>query len=192
MIGFISKMFGGSKSEKDIKQILPIIDEINHHSKASESLTNDQLRNKTQEFKQRIREHLSQVNEEIARVNKEAEDLPFNDITGKDTLYQQVDALKKDRDKQIEVVLEEILPEAFAVVKETARRFKENTELVVTASDLDKDLSIKKEHIRIEGNKAIFKNTWMAARNLITWNMVHYDVQLIGGYVLHSGKISEM
>ena len=192
MIGFISKMFGGSKSEKDIKQVRPIVDAINQHFTAIQSLSNDELRNKTLEFKQRIRQHLSNIDEEIARVNKEAEELQFNDITGKDTLYQQVDALKKDRDKKIEEILKEILPEAFAVVKETARRFKENSELAVTATDLDKDLSVKKEHIRIEGNKAIYKNQWMAAGNLITWNMVHYDVQLIGGYVLHTGKIAEM
>jgi preprotein translocase subunit SecA len=185
-------MFGGSKSEKDIKQINPIVDQVNQHFSTLGALSNDQLRGKTQEFRQRIREHLSSIDGEIDNVNKQAEDLPFNDITGKDTLYQQVDKLKKDRDKEIEGILEEILPEAFAVVKETARRFKENTELVATATDLDKELSIKKEHIRIEGDKVIFKNTWMAAGNLITWNMLHYDVQLIGGYVLHTGKISEM
>ena len=192
MIGFISKMFGGSKSEKDVKQVTPIVEEINKSFSAFQTLSNDQLRGKTQEFRKRIQEHLSNIDKEITSVNKEAEELPFNDITGKDALYQQVDKLKKDRDKQIEEVLKEILPEAFAVVKETARRFKENAEIVVTATDLDKDLSVKKEHIRIEGDKAIFKNSWMAAGNLITWNMVHYDVQLIGGYVLHSGKISEM
>ena len=192
MIGFISKMFGGSKSEKDVKQVTPIVEEINKSFSAFQTLSNDQLRGKTQEFRKKIQEHLSNIDKEITSVNKEAEELPFNDITGKDALYQQVDKLKKDRDKQIEEVLKEILPEAFAVVKETARRFKENAEIVVTATDLDKDLSVKKEHIRIEGDKAIFKNSWMAAGNLITWNMVHYDVQLIGGYVLHSGKISEM
>src|SRR4030095_229558 len=192
MIGFISKMFGGSKSEKDIKQISPIVDQVNEHFSTFKSLSNDQLRNKTQEFKKRIREHLSKIDQEIDSINKEAENLPFNDITGKDTLYQQVDALKKDRDKQIEEILQELLPEAFAVVKETARRFKENPEIEATATDLDKDLSVKKEHIRIEGDKVIYKNQWQAAGNLITWNMLHYDVQLVGGYVLHSGKISEM
>ena len=171
MIGFISKMFGGSKSEKDVKQVTPIVEEINKSFSAFQTLSNDQLRGKTQEFRKKIQEHLSNIDKEITSVNKEAEELPFNDITGKDALYQQVDKLKKDRDKQIEEVLKEILPEAFAVVKETARRFKENAEIVVTATDLDKDLSVKKEHIRIEGDKAIFKNSWMAAGNLIrgTW-----------------------
>ena len=156
-------MFGGNKSEKDIKQIAPLVDQINQDFTAYAALSNDQLRGKTQEFKQRIKDHLSNIDKQISDINRQAEELPFSDITGKDTLYQQVDQLKKDRDQQIEEILKEILPEAFAVVKETARRFKENTELVVTATELDKELSIKKDHIRIEGEKALFKNSWMAA-----------------------------
>ncbi|HYF31411.1 MAG TPA: preprotein translocase subunit SecA [Chitinophagaceae bacterium] len=192
MLGFFSKMFGGSKSEKDIKLIYPLVEQINQHFASYQSLSNDQLRNKTQEFRQRIREHLSQIDGEIAGLSKQAEELPFSDINGKDALYQQVDVLKKDRDQQIEQILKDLLPEAFAVVKETARRFKENTELRATASNLDRDLSVKKDHIRIEGNEVVYKNSWMAAGNLITWNMLHYDVQLIGGVVLHQGKIAEM
>lgn len=192
MLGFISKMFGGSKSEKDIKSIQPIVEEINQHLASYQSLTNDELRGKTGEFKARIKEHLRAIDEEITSLNKQAEELPFSDITGKDTLYQQVDKLIKDRDKQIEEVLKEILPEAFAVVKETARRFKENDTLVATATQLDRDLSVKKSHITIEGDASIYQNTWNAGGNLITWNMIHYDVQLIGGSVLHQGKISEM
>ena len=159
---------------------------------AYQSITNDELRNKTQEFRKRIKDHLTEIDAEIIEKNKAAEELPFNDLHGKDTIYQEVDKLKKDRNKKIEEVLEEILPEAFAVVKETARRFKENTEIVSTATQLDRDLSIKKNYIRIEGDKSIFKNTWTAAGGEVTWNMVHYDVQLIGGAVLHQGKISEM
>lgn len=192
MLGFLSKMFGGSKSEKDIKTIQPIVQQINQHFAAYQSLSNDQLRNKTQEFRQRIKAHLQKIDDEIAGLNKQAEELPFSDINGKDVIYQEVDKLIKDRDKQIEVVLKELLPEAFAVVKETARRFKENTELVATATQLDRDLSVKKDYIRIEGDKSIFNNTWNAGGAPITWNMVHYDVQLIGGTVLHEGKISEM
>ena len=192
MLGFFSKMFGGSKSEKDIKKILPLVDQINNHFASYQVLSNDQLRHKTQEFRQRIREHLTNIDNEIAAINQQAEELPFSDINGKDALYQQVDVLRKDRDQQIEQILKDLLPEAFAVVKETARRFKENTELRATATDLDRDLSVKKDHIRIEGNEVVFKNSWMAAGNLITWNMLHYDVQLIGGMVLHEGKISEM
>ena len=192
MLGFISKMFGGSKSEKDVKSIQPIVQKINQHFASFHSLSNDQLRSKTTEFKTRIKEYLKDIDDEIASLTTQGEELPFSDITGKDNIYQQVDKLKKDRDKKIEEILNEILPEAFAVVKETARRFKENEEMVATATELDKDLSVSKEYVRIEGNKSIFKNSWPAGGNIITWNMVHYDVQLIGGLVLHQGKISEM
>ena len=192
MLGFISKIFGGSKSEKDVKKIEPYVAKINDFFAAYQSLNNDQLRNKTQEFRQRIKEHLTEIDAEIAQKNTAAEELPFNDLLGKDTIYQEVDKLKKDRDKKIEEALEQILPEAFAVIKETARRFKENTEIISTATQLDRDLSVKKDYISIDGDKSIFKNTWTAAGGQVTWNMVHYDVQLIGGIVLHQGKISEM
>ncbi|HVW62446.1 MAG TPA: hypothetical protein VHC48_20485, partial [Puia sp.] len=192
MLGIISKIFGGNKSEKDIKTIQPMVAEINRHFASYQSLSNDDLRAKTAEFKQRIGEHLSNIDGEIAELNKKAEELPFSDIGGKDAIYQEVDQLKKDRDEQIEEVLETLLPEAFAVVKETARRFAQNSEVVATATEHDRTLSIKKEHIRIEGDQVTYKNTWMAAGSPITWNMVHYDVQLIGGTVLHQGKIAEM
>jgi preprotein translocase subunit SecA len=192
MLGFISKMFGGNKSEKDVKKIQPYVARINEYFQSYQSLSNDDLRNKTVEFRSRIREHLSGIDAEIAERTKEADELPFNDLVGKDNIYQQVDKLKKDRDKKIEEILDEILPEAFAVVKETARRFKENTELVSTATQLDRDLSVKKDYITIDGDRSVFKNTWTAAGGQVTWNMLHYDVQLIGGVVLHQGKISEM
>ena len=192
MLGFLSKLIGGSKSEKDVKNIEPIVQEINKHFTSYQSISNDQLRAKTLEFKERIKSHMQQIDDEMASLSKQAEELPFSDINGKDAFYQQVDALKKDRDKKIEEILKVILPEAFAVVKETARRFKENTELVSTVTDHDRNLSVKKDYIRIEGDKSIYKNSWTAGGNLITWNMLHYDVQLIGGTVLHQGKISEM
>ena len=192
MIGFFSRIFGGSKSEKDIKAIEPFVGSINQHFKAFESLSNDELRGKTVEFRKRIADHLASIDEKIADISGKAEELPVSDIAGKDSLYQEIDALRKDRDKQIEVVLNELLPEAFAVVKETARRFKENSELRATATPLDRDLSVKKNHIRIEGDESVFSNTWTAGGNTVTWNMVHYDVQLIGGAVLHQGKIAEM
>ena len=191
-MGFLSKLFGGNKSDKDVKKIQPVVEKINQHFNSIASFTNDQLRNKTQEFRQRIQEHLAPTDEAIIAKNKQAEELPFNDLIGKDNIYQEVDKLKKDRDKKIEEILEEILPEAFAVVKEAARRFKENTEIISTATQLDRDLSVKKDYITIESDKSIFKNTWTAGGSPITWNMLHYDVQLIGGAVLHSGKISEM
>ncbi|HEX6169349.1 MAG TPA: preprotein translocase subunit SecA, partial [Chitinophagaceae bacterium] len=191
-MSFFSKLFGGSKSEKDVKKIQPFVAEINKHFDSFQSFTNDQLRNKTQEFRQRIKDHLTAIDNEISSANKRAEELQFNDLLGKDAIYQEVDKLKKDRDKKIEEALEDILPEAFAVVKETARRFKENTEIVATATQMDRDLSVEKEYVKIDGDKSIFKNSWTAAGGAVTWNMVHYDVQLIGGVVLHQGKISEM
>jgi preprotein translocase subunit SecA len=192
MLGFISKIFGGNKSEKDIKIIQPLVEIINQHFASYQSLSNDQLRAKTDEFRQRIKDHLNAIDTEIADLNKKAEELPFSDIVGKDSLYNQIDQLKKDRDKQIEEALKAILPEAFAVVKETARRFKENPEIVATATQMDRDLSIKKPHVQIDGDKVIYKNNWIAGGTEITWNMLHYDVQLIGGVVLHDGKIAEM
>ncbi|ANE50350.1 preprotein translocase subunit SecA [Flavisolibacter tropicus] len=192
MIGFISKIFGGSKSEKDVKAIMPLVAKINQNFQAYSSLSNDELRNKTVEFRQRIQTHLRDIDAQIADTNKRAEELPYEDLMGKDAIYQDVDRLKKDRDAKIEEVLKEILPEAFAVVKETARRFKENAEVISTATDLDREFSVTKNYIHIEGDKAIYQNTWTAAGGQVTWNMVHYDVQLIGGIVLHQGKISEM
>ncbi|HEX2684153.1 MAG TPA: preprotein translocase subunit SecA, partial [Ferruginibacter sp.] len=192
MIGVISKLFGGNKSEKDVKKIKPLVEQINRFFDQYQSLSNDELRNKTTEFKQRIAAHLEDINNQIAGKQKAAEELPVTDINGKDVYYKEIDELKKDKDKQLEVVLMEILPEAFAAVKETSRRFRDNERLECTATELDRALAVKKDNIIIEGDKAIYKNTWTAAGGTVTWNMVHYDVQLIGGIVLHSGKIAEM
>jgi preprotein translocase subunit SecA len=192
MIGFISKLFGGNKSEKDIKSVMPRIEQINQFVTAFSSVSNDTLRGKTNEFKQRIKDHLREMDTSIADLGKKAEELPFSDISGKDAIYIEIDELKKKRDDLIEEVLESILPEAFAVVKETARRFKENTQIITTANDRDRALSVVKDYVKIDGDQAIYSNSWMAAGGEITWNMVHYDVQLIGGAVLHDGKIAEM
>lgn len=192
MIGFISKLFGGSKSEKDIKRLQPIVAEINRKFSELASLDNDQLRNKTQEFRTAIREHLADIDQQISDKKAEAEGLDVADIHTREAIYNDIDKLAKQRDEQIEVVLEKIMPDAFAVMKETARRFKENEEVVSTATDLDRKLATEKNYLRIEGDKAIYKNNWDAAGVPVTWNMVHYDVQLIGGANLHQGKISEM
>ena len=148
MAGFFSKLFGGNKSEKDVKRIEPLVAQINKFFTEYQSLNNDALRNKTIEFRERIEHYLKATDEEINAKNKQAEELSFNDLNGKDTIYQEVDILKKDRDKKIEEVLKEILPEAFAVVKETARRFKENQELIATATTLDRELSVKKDYVK--------------------------------------------
>ncbi|MEO6671485.1 MAG: preprotein translocase subunit SecA [Ferruginibacter sp.] len=192
MIGILSKLFGGNKSEKDVKKLTPQVEQVKQAFDKFQSLSNDQLRNKTNEFRERIKAHLSDIDATIASKNKQAEELPSEDINGRDDIYKEVDALKKDRDKKIEEVLLEIQPEAFAVVKETSRRFKENETIESTATELDKELAARKEHITIEGDKAIYKNAWLAGGTVVKWNMVHYDVQLIGGAVLHSGKIAEM
>ncbi|GAB3432625.1 preprotein translocase subunit SecA [Niabella aquatica] len=192
MFGFLSKIFGGSKSEKDTRKLQPVVEKVNSYFAQYQSLTNDELRNKTQEFRQRIKEHLTKIDEEINALNEKAETLSHDALIEKDNIYKQVDELKKDRDQEIEKVLEEIMPEAFAVIKETAKRFKENENIASKATDLDRELSVKAEYITIDGDNAIYNNTWTAAGGKVTWNMVHYDVQLIGGAVLHSGKIAEM
>ena len=192
MLQIISKLFGGSKSEKDVKKIEHLVPVINGHFEGYKSLNNDQLRAKTEEFKERIKAHLSATDQLIAQEQERAEALPLSDFIGRDQIYENIDALKKERDQAIEKALWEILPEAFAVVKEAARRFTEEEELVSTATQLDRDLSVKKEYINIKGDQSVFQTTWKAAGTPITWNMVHYDVQLLGGIVLHQGKIAEM
>ena len=190
MLKFLSKLFG-SKSERDIKQIQPIVAKIKAEYDKLSDLSNDELRGKTFEFKQRIADYLQSIDDQINQLKSEAE-ADQTDIGAKTSLYDQVDKLTKDRDKKLEEVLEQILPEAFAVVKETARRFTENPSLEVTALDFDRELATTKTNVQIVGDKAHWKNSWIAAGNEVTWNMVHYDVQLIGGIVLHQGKISEM
>ncbi len=191
-MSILSKLFGGNKSEKDVRQILPLVEKTNRFFESYRSLSNDQLRGKTVEFKDRIKAHLSEVDANIEERKLAAENLPVADITGRDDIYKEIDTLKKTRDTKIEEILDQLLPEAFAVVKETSRRFKENETIESTATDLDRELAAKKDSVTIQGDKAIHKNTWTAAGGQVTWNMVHYDVQLIGGAVLHSGRIAEM
>ncbi len=192
MPGIISLLFGGNKSQKDVKLITPLVAKINSYFEAYQSLSNDELRNKTAYFKEKIKEHTATIDNEIISKQEQAEQLDSADISGRDALYQDADNLKKEKDKKIEEVLMEILPEAFAVVKETARRFKDNKEMISTATELDRTFSVSKPYIKIEGDQSIYQNHWQAGGNEITWNMVHYDVQLIGGIVLHQGKIAEM
>ncbi|HSK13445.1 MAG TPA: preprotein translocase subunit SecA [Phnomibacter sp.] len=193
MLGFLSKLLGGNKSERDVKLIFPLVQKINDHFSRYQSLSNDELRANTTHFKARIAEALADIDHEIAAQKEAAENLSTEEINERDAIYQHIDKLTKARDEQLEKVLLELLPEAFATMKEAARRFKENTTLESTATDLDRELAGKgRSYVTIEGDKAIFQNTWTAAGGQITWNMVHYDVQLIGGIVLHQGKIAEM
>lgn len=189
MIGFIKKIFG-SKYERDVKKYLPIVHQINEYYAQYQSISNDALRNKTFDFKSRIAEHLKGIDQDIELLKEKA--MAEEDLGEREELYEQIDKLKKERDKHLEDILLKILPEAFAVVKETSRRFKENSNIEVTATDHDRHLAASKSYVSIEGEKAIWKNSWTAAGGNITWDMVHFDVQLIGGMVLHDGKIAEM
>lgn len=193
MLAGIFKLLFGNKSEKDIKQILPYVKQINQHYEALRGISHDALRAKTASFKQTIADGLAEIDAEIAALATEAG--TESDLLKKDDLFKEMDRLKKERDQELEKILLEILPEAFAVVKETARRLSEDKELVVTATPFDQELASHvrvKKPVRIEGDKAIWSNTWQAAGNTVTWNMIHYDVQLLGGIVLHQGKIAEM
>ncbi|MFN8238296.1 MAG: hypothetical protein U0T77_09010 [Chitinophagales bacterium] len=186
----LSKIFG-SKSNRDVKSVLPIIDEINEHFLSYQNFTHDELRQKTQDFKYRIQQYLSEIDQQIDELSEKAETQEL-ELDEKEAIFAQVDKLKKDRDEAIEEILNEILPEAFAVVKETARRFSTNEFIRVKATQFDRDLAVKNPSVKIEGDEAVFPNKWTAAGGEISWNMVHYDVQLIGGIVLHRGKIAEM
>jgi preprotein translocase subunit SecA len=187
-----SKLLGGTSAEKALKEIEPIVGQINEFYTEYQSLSNDELRGKTQEFVQRINAHLSEIDAEIADLKKQLAEAAETDIELRDDIFNALDEIEKKRDKDLEVILDELLPEAFAVVKETAHRFTENTEVIATATELDRELALEHPHISINNDQVSFKNEWLAAGGKIRWNMVHYDVQLIGGIALHRGKISEM
>ena len=191
MLDFISKLFG-SKSERDIKSIQPIVERIKEEYAKLDGISNDELRAKTIGFKETIKQGLAGIDAELQEIKDRIEQNPGLDVGEKVELYRQVDKLEKDRNKELEVILMDILPEGFAVVKETARRLKENKVIEVTATQFDRDLAARKSNVIIKGDKALHHNTWVAAGNEVTWDMVHYDVQLIGGAVLHQGKIAEM
>ncbi|AMQ00719.1 Protein translocase subunit SecA [Pedobacter cryoconitis] len=190
MLGFLTKVFG-SKSERDIKAIQPLVIKINEEYAKLSALSNDELRNKTVYFKDIIAKSLAEIDTQIStlKIDADGQDLSLPEKTA---IYEQIDILVKDRDKELEVVLMEILPAAFAVVKETSRRFAENPTLEVTASPYDREYAARRANVKIEGDKAYWANSWDAAGSTVVWNMVHYDVQLIGGIVLHNGKIAEM
>ena len=184
------KKIFGTKAERDLKQLKPVLAKVLAAYDEIDKLDNDQLRAKCDELKAKIREAIAADEQRIAQISEELEtDLP---VEQKEALATESDKLVKKVDETIEKVLEEILPEAFAIMKSTARRFKENSEIMVKATQFDRNLSTTKEFVRIEGDYAVWQNHWMAGGNEITWDMVHYDVQLIGGIVLHQGKIAEM
>ena len=190
MFGFLKNILG-SKSDKDLKDLYPMVDKINSEFDKLKNISDDELRNKTFEFKEIIQNNLKDSNQVIDSLRKKYKKSDGS-LSEKENILNEIDSLKESQKEIIERTLNELLPEAFAVVKETARRFTENESLEVTASDFDRELASKKDNIEIDGSKAVWYNEWSAAGVDIKWNMIHYDVQLIGGIVLHQGKISEM
>ena len=190
MLGKILKLFVGDKSKKDLKLINPIIEKIHSFEQVMNSLSNDELRAQTNEFKNQINNSIAEINSQIDKIKKEIEEV--TDFDKKEGLFSQIDKLNEEAYNVSEDTLNEILPKAFAVVKETAKRFVKNKEVIVEANDNDIELSSRKDYIQVKNNKSYWKNTWDAAGKNIVWDMVHYDVQLVGGVAMHQGKIAEM
>ena len=190
MFGFFKKILG-SKSDKDLKDLYPLVEKINSEFDLLSSLSDEDLRNKTDLFKKQINDNLKDTNSEIKDLKKKYKE-PKISLSEKEVLLNDIDKIEESQNEIIEKTLNEILPQAFAVIKETARRFTENKKLELIATDFDHEIAKIKKNVVIKGSKAIWKNEWEAAGVPIEWNMIHYDVQLIGGVVLHQGKISEM
>ncbi|MBT7010106.1 MAG: preprotein translocase subunit SecA, partial [Flavobacteriaceae bacterium] len=190
LINSILNVFVGSKSKKDLKEVDGIVKEVLSFESALSSLNHDELRNKTIEFKDKIQLVRTPFNEKVLELKNRIDS--SNNIDEKDELFQEIDSVLETSNSKVDEMLNEMLPEAFAVVKETAKRFKENSEIMVKASSFDMNLSSEKAYISIKGENAIWLNKWDAAGKEVTWDMVHYDVQLIGGIALHRGKIAEM
>ena len=191
MFDFLKKLLG-TKSEKDIKNLESKVEEINALFAALQSVSNNELRQRSAKLRASIQEAIQPENDKIKAIQGQVAADPDIDVNHKEDLYKEIDEIEKEITKKLEETLTNILPEAFAILKETARRFKDHSELDVEVTDFDKELSKKQRNVEIRGDKAVYKNTWLAAGNEITWDMVHYDVQLIGGMVLHQGKIAEM
>ena len=191
MVNFLSKIFG-NKSQRDLKEVMPFVNETKAVYETIKTLSNDELRGKTIAFKAEIRNAVDKEETELQELRTRIENEYDMAVEEKENIYKRIELLEKTSYEKTQTVLNKILPEAFAVVKETARRFAENDEVEVTATDRDRDLSAVRDSVTIRGDKAYYKNTWSAGGNTIKWDMVHYDVQLIGGIVLHNGKIAEM
>ena len=185
---FLSKLLG-NKSTRDMREIQPWVEKIKREEPAIQALDNDALRAKTQELRAQVQNSANDLKEKIEELKKKIEDTP---IENREVIFNQIDKLEKEVLERYDTELEKILPQAFAIVRETARRFAENEEIVVTATDFDRELAATHDFVRIEDDKAIYQNHWVAGGNDTKWNMIHYDVQLFGGVVLHQGKIAEM
>ncbi len=190
LLNSVLKAFVGDKAKKDVKELQPIVEKIKAFGPSLEGISHDALRQKTLDFKELIGQRVADLQEQIDTLKQQAND--SDDIDLNESLYGQIDDLEKQAYERTAATLDEILPEAFAVVKETARRFLENTSLEVTATEFDRTLSGRADYVTLQGEKALWSNSWDAAGKEVTWDMVHYDVQLIGGIVLHQGKIAEM
>ncbi|HON52557.1 MAG TPA: preprotein translocase subunit SecA, partial [Bacteroidales bacterium] len=188
----ILQAFLGNKSQRDIQAILPLVQKIKEFESEYSGLSHDELRNVTVKLRTIIQEAVKPMQTQIDSLQNSLDNDENLSFAKREEMYDSIDSLKKEIDTTIEKTLEEILPQAFAVVKETAKRFTHNTTVEVTALDYDKELATRKDHITIQGDKAIWKNSWLAGGNMITWDMIHYEVQLIGGTILHQGKIAEM
>jgi len=183
-------LFLGNKYERDLKEMSPFADKVKSEYEKLSSLSNDKLRSLTKNLKERVMDSIKEEEEQIAILKAKA--AAEDDVIAKEGFYDEIDKIEEKIDIKLENFLDELLPESFAVVKETAKRFKENEQLEVTATDFDRDLAAMRDSIEIKKDKAYWKNRWIAGGNEITWDMVHYDVQLIGGVALHKGKIAEM
>ena len=185
---FLGKILG-SKGQRDLKEITPFVDKIKAAYVEIATLSNDELRARTEILKTRIQDYVAVEVERIAELKANIEE---TEIDLREKIYAEIDKLEKDITSKYEEILDEVLPEAFSIMKDTARRLTENSEVIVTANDFDRELATKHDFLTIQGDQAHYKNEWTAGGTLIKWEMVHYDVQLFGGVVLHKGKISEM
>ncbi|MEY4572851.1 MAG: preprotein translocase subunit SecA, partial [Bacteroidota bacterium] len=191
MLGDLLKRLLGDKNSKDRKEYQPFVDKTNQEYDKIKSVSDDELRAKTFELKKYVQEQTQSLENELTNLKEKAQDASLS-ILQKEDIFEEIDKLTSKIDAKIEEVLLEILPQAFAIVKETAFRWTNNGKLEVAALDFDRELANKKDGITISGDKAIWHNEWTAAGGKVTWEMVHYDVQLMGGAVLHRGNIAEM
>ncbi|MBQ2097187.1 MAG: preprotein translocase subunit SecA, partial [Bacteroidales bacterium] len=188
----ILKSIFGDKSSKDIKKMMPTVEKIKEEYAKLADISNDELRALTASLRQQLKDSIKEEEEQLQGFKDKLNGHDPLSIKEQEQLYNDIDKSEKNIQEILKGQLDEMLPQAFAIIKETAHRFAENEQIVVTATDLDREFATRFNNITIDGDKAIYANTWMAGGNMLKWNMVHYDVQLIGGIALHQGRIAEM